>query len=199
MTTTRKTQMPDPALAHPELVATETRRQHAFRYVAALTRLALGWVFLWAFLDKTFGLGFATGVDAETGAVDRFGPAAWINGGSPTEGFLAFGTEGKWFHDFYAGFAGAVWADWLFMLGLLGIGLTLLLGVGMRLGAASGVVLLVLMWSAGLPLENNPFIDDHVIYALVLVMLVLANAGHTIGLGKQWESIPLVARRSWLK
>jgi hypothetical protein len=25
-------------------------------------------------------------VDSESGAVDRFGDAAWINGGSPTEG-----------------------------------------------------------------------------------------------------------------
>jgi thiosulfate dehydrogenase [quinone] large subunit len=199
MSTLRKTQTPDPALVRAEVGAPETGQQQAFRYVAAVTRLALGWVFLWAFLDKTFALGFATGVDPETGAVDRFGDAAWIHGGSPTEGFLAFGTEGKWFHDFYASFAGAAWADWLFMLGLLGIGLTLLLGVGMRVGALSGVVLLMLMWSAELPLENNPFVDDHVIYALVLVMLVLAGAGHTIGLGKRWERIPFVARHSWLR
>ena len=197
MSTIRKTR--DPAPAETEVEAPETRQQAAFRYVAAVTRLALGWVFLWAFLDKTFALGFATGVDPETGAVDRFGDAAWINGGSPTEGFLAFGTQGKWFHDFYAGFAGAAWADWLFMLGLLGVGLTLILGVGMRIGALSGVVMLMLMWSAQLPLENNPFIDDHVVYALVLVMLVLAGAGHTIGLGTHWERIPFVARHRWLK
>jgi thiosulfate dehydrogenase (quinone) large subunit len=199
MSTIRKTQMPDSASVRPEVAASQSPRQQAFRHVAALTRLALGWVFLWAFLDKTFALGFATGVDPETGAVDRFGDAAWINGGSPTEGFLLFGTEGKWFHDFYAGFAGAAWADWLFMLGLLGIGLTLILGVGMRVGAISGAVLLMLMWSAELPLENNPIVDDHVVYALVLVLLVLAGAGHTIGLGKQWERIPFVARHPWLQ
>jgi len=199
MSTIRKTQMPDATLALSEVAAPETRQQHAFRYVTAVTRLALGWVFLWAFLDKTFALGFATGVDTETGAVDRFGPDAWVNGGSPTQGFLEFGTEGKLFHDFYTGFAGSAWADWLFMIGLLGIGLTLILGVGMRVGAISGAVLLMLMWSAELPLENNPFIDDHVIYALVLVMLLLANAGRTIGLGKQWERIPFVARNAWLR
>ncbi|MGH3355706.1 MAG: hypothetical protein ACRDOJ_07385, partial [Nocardioidaceae bacterium] len=64
---------------------------------------------------------------------------------------------------------------------------------------ASGALLLVLMWSAELRLENNPFMDDHLVYALVLVMLVLANAGHTLGLGKQWERTPLVARNGWLK
>ena len=199
MSTIRKTQISEVAKADHDVVARDTRQQKAFRYVAAVTRLALGWVFLWAFLDKTFALGFATGVDPETGAVDRFGEAAWINGGSPTEGFLAFGTEGKWLHDLYASFAGAAWADWLFMLGLLGIGLTLILGIGMRVGAISGALLLMLMWSAELPLENNPFIDDHVIYALVLVMLVLAGAGHTIGLGRQWERIPFVAKHGWLR
>jgi hypothetical protein len=47
--------------------------------------IALGWVFLWAFLDKAFGLGFAT---------ER--ADAWINGGSPTFGCLNFATEGKY-------------------------------------------------------------------------------------------------------
>jgi thiosulfate dehydrogenase (quinone) large subunit len=190
--------MPAPELVHPEVVAPETSRQRALRYVLAVTRLSLGWVFLWAFLDKMFALGFATGVNPETGAVDRFGADAWINGGSPTEGFLEFGTRGA-FADFYQSFAGAAWADWLFMIALLGIGLTLMLGVGMRIGAAAGAVLLVLMWSVALWPENNPFMDDHIVYALVLVALVLANAGHTLGLGKQWEKLPLVARHRWLQ
>ena len=53
-------------------------------------RLAMGWTFLWAFLDKLLALGFATGRNPETGVVDRFGDAAWIYGGSPTDGFLKF-------------------------------------------------------------------------------------------------------------
>jgi thiosulfate dehydrogenase (quinone) large subunit len=184
---------------HP-VVSAETRAQKATRYVAAATRLSLGWVFLWAFLDKTFALGFSTGRDPETGVVDRFGDAAWINGASPTEGFLQFGTEGKVFHDFFASsfFAGA-WADIAFMGGLLGIGLALTLGIGMRLAAAGGSLLLGFMWLAELKLENNPFMDDHIVYALVLVLLALIGAGHTLGLGKSWEKLPLVAKNGWLK
>jgi thiosulfate dehydrogenase [quinone] large subunit len=183
-----------------ELHPVETRSQKAFRYVAATTRLSLGWVFLWAFLDKTFALGFATGVDPETGAVDRFGDAAWINGASPTEGFLQFGTEGKLFHDFFAsGFFAGAWADWVFMTGLLGIGLALTLGIGMRIAAAAGSLLMLFMWAAELKLENNPFMDDHIIYALVLVLLALAGAGHTLGLGKTYEKLPVVASNGWLK
>ena len=176
----------------------DVRTHPAFRYVAAATRLALGWIFLWAFLDKLLALGFATGRDAETGAVDRFGPAAWINDGSPTQGFLEFGTKGP-LADFYQSFAGAGWANWLFMVGLAGIGIALLLGIGMRIATGSGVLLMVLMWSATLWPENNPFMDDHLVYALVLVMLVLAEAGKTFGLGQAWERLRIVQRFPVLK
>jgi thiosulfate dehydrogenase [quinone] large subunit len=183
-----------------QLTTTEVTSGHptAFRYVAAATRLALGWVFLWAFIDKLFALGFSTGRDAETGVVDRFGDAAWVNGGSPTLGFLKFGTKGP-LADFYQGFAGAAWADWLFMVGLAGIGLALVLGVAMRLATISGVLMLVMMWSAALLPDNNPVIDDHLVYGLVLVMLLLVGAGRTLGLGRAWESLPLVQRNPVLR
>ena len=76
----------------------------AYRVLAAL-RIAFGLTFLWAFVDKTFALGFHTGYD-QAGNLDRFGDAAWINGGSPTEGFLAFGADGP-FQSFYNDIAGA--------------------------------------------------------------------------------------------
>jgi thiosulfate dehydrogenase [quinone] large subunit len=161
-------------------------------------RLALGWVFLWAFLDKTFALGFSTGRDAKTGVVDRFGDAAWLNGGSPTKGFLSFGTKGP-FADFYSGIAGAAWADWLFMIGLLGIGLALVLGIGTRVAAVAGSALMVMMWSAALAPETNPFMDDHLVYALTLIVLALMGAGRFIGLGRQWEQLSVVRRHGWLK
>ena len=157
------------------------------RYVAAALRLSLGWVFLWAFLDKTFGLGHETA-----------GKDAWVNGGSPTKGFLAFAASGP-FEGTYHQIAGQTWADWLFMIGLLGIGVGLLLGIAMRITAASGALLLVLMWTVVLPPANNLFMDDHLIYALVLVLLAAIGAGHTLGLGSRWEQIPMVRRNSWLR
>lgn len=180
------------------IAGSDSRSTTALRYVAAVLRLSLGWVFLWAFLDKMFALGFATGRDPETGVVDRFGDAAWIHGGSPTEGFLTFAAKGP-FADIYHNIAGAAWADWLFMLGLLGIGVALMLGVAMRLATISGVVMLVLMWSAVLPPENNPFMDDHIIYALTLILLALMGAGKTLGLGRIWERLTIVRRYTILK
>jgi thiosulfate dehydrogenase [quinone] large subunit len=160
------------------------------RRALALLRIAFGLTFLWAFIDKTFALGFHTGYD-QNGNLDRFGDTAWINGGSPTEGFLKFGADGP-FKEFYNGIAGSTWADWLFMLGLLGIGLDLTLGIGMRIAAAAGALLYVLMWTVVLPPENNPVLDDHLIGAISLVVLAAFYAGDTWGLGKVWGTTQMV-------
>ncbi|MCW2799218.1 MAG: hypothetical protein JWQ70_690 [Aeromicrobium sp.] len=162
-------------------------RATPLQYVIGVTRLALGWTFLWPFLDKMFGLGH------ETASAD-----AWIHGGSPTSGFLGHGTAGP-FASFYQGMAGHAVFDWLFMLGLLGIGVALIAGVAVRLAAAAGALLLVLMWSAVLPPANNPFMDEHLIYALTLGVLALAGAGHTLGLASTWENLPIVKRLPFLR
>ena len=168
-------------------VPVEPTPHRAYAFALAATRISLGWIFVWAFLDKMFGLGHETAVKG-----------AWINGGSPTEGFLGHATKGP-FAGVYQNIAGAAWADWLFMAGLAGIGAALVLGVAMRFTAAAGATLLVLMWTAVLPPDNNLFMDDHIIYALVLVVLALAGADKTIGLGRMWEKLPLVKRFSLLK
>jgi len=162
------------------------RAATAARYLLAGIRLALGWVFLWAFLDKAFGLGFATPSER-----------SWINGGSPTNGFL--GSAKGPFSGFYHNIAGTDIADALFMTALLGVGLALLLGIGMRIAAGAGALLTVMMWTAVLPPTTNPFMDDHLVYAAVLIVLALLGAGNTVGLGRQWSAIPLVRRASWLK
>jgi thiosulfate dehydrogenase [quinone] large subunit len=166
--------------------AVADRSAVAVRYLLAGIRLALGWVFLWAFLDKAFGLGHET-----TSA------KAWIHGGSPTKGFLGSAAEGP-FSGFYHSLAGTAFADVLFMAALLAIGAALILGIGMRLAAGAGALLVVMMWSAVLPPANNPFMDDHLIYAAVLVLLALLGAGNTLGLGRLWTATPLVRRNPWL-
>jgi thiosulfate dehydrogenase [quinone] large subunit len=123
---------------------------------------------------------------------------AWISGGHPTSGFLAKAAEGP-FKGFYNGIAGAWWTDTLFMLGLAGIGVALMAGIAMRFAAAAGSLLLVLMWTAVLPPASNPFMDDHLIYAMVLVALALAGAGRFLGLGHAWERLPIVQRHPFLK
>lgn len=124
-----------------------------------LLRLSMGFIFLWAFLDKTFGLGFATSAGR-----------AWIQGGSPTAGFLGNAVRGP-FVDFFHGLAGVALVDWLFMLGLLFVGVTLLFNRYIKLGALAGSIMLLLMYLALLLPENNPILDEHIIYILVLGLL----------------------------
>lgn len=187
---------------HPQidvLVEHDVVTHSAARKALAVLRVAFGLTFLWAFFDKLFALGFHTGVSPD-GVTDRFGPAAWINGGSPTTGFLKFGVpENNPFKDFFGSMAGQAWADWLFMAGLLGIGLALTLGIGMRVAAAAGALLYALMYMASLPLENNPVIDDHLIGAVAVVTLALTLAGDTWGLGQRWAKTGLVRRNAWLR
>ncbi|WP_188113515.1 hypothetical protein [Nocardioides humilatus] len=167
---------------------------NARRGLAAL-RIGFGLTFLWAFADKLLALGFHTGVNDQTGAVDRFGDAAWIHGGSPTFGFLSFGVPAdNPMHDFFTSMAGDTWADWMFMLGLAGIGVALTLGIGMRLAAVTGSVLYGLMWLASMPLDNHPFIDDHLIGLVALTVLALTLAGDTWGFGKAWAKTAIVTR-----
>lgn len=163
----------------------------ARRALAAL-RIAFGLTFLWAFFDKLLALGYHTGYD-QAGVLDRFGAAAWVNGGSPTAGFLGFGADGP-FKDFYNDLAGTTFADWGFMIGLLGIGVALTFGIGMRLATTGGAVLYVMMWTVVLPPVNNPVLDEHVLGALSMVVLGLTNAGSTWGLGEMWARTSLVRK-----
>lgn len=167
------------------------------RRVLAALRIAFGLTFLWAFFDKMFALGFHTGYNQD-GVLERFGSAAWINGGSPTEGFLKYAADGP-FKEFYNAIGGTVWADTLFMLALAGIGLALTFGVGMRIAAVSGAVLYLMMWSVVLPPENNPVLDDHILGALTVVALAMLNAGNTWGLGRWWGHTELVKNYPVLK
>ena len=163
----------------------------------AIVRIGLGLTMVWAFLDKAFALGFSTGRQ-EDGTIQFFGDAAWIHGGSPTFGFLKFGTRGP-FSDFFAGMAGVWWADWGFMLGLLGVGVAFTLGIAMRPAAIAGALLMGMIWASALWPERNPFIDQHVIYGTTMVALAVSNAGSVFGAGNVWSKTRLVQSHAFLR
>lgn len=128
-----------------------------------LLRLVMASIFLWAFFDKLFGLGFATAPEK-----------SWINGGSPTYGFLMNATKGP-FVTFFHSLASMPLTNWLFMGGLLFIGTTLLLNRFVKWGALAGIVMMLSMYIATVPPVNHPVIDEHIVYALVLALLVFST------------------------
>ncbi|MCC6856460.1 MAG: DoxX family protein [Microbacteriaceae bacterium] len=161
----------------------------AARASLAVLRLATGWIFLWAFLDKTFGLGFSTPIDR-----------AWVNGGTPSQGFLLGDSVVGPLKPFFAAIASPA-SDVLFMAGMLGIGAAVMLGIGLRISAVAGTVILVLMYLAEWPFiadsgSTNPAVDYHIIYALALIVIATLAAGDTFGFGRPWKH--LVRRAPWL-
>lgn len=165
----------------PVLTTTNERTTSWGRRFLAITRIAFGWSFLWAFLDKTFGLGFSTPSEN-----------AWISGGDPTAGYLG-GNEGT-FSELFNSLAGQWWVSPLFMLGLLGIGIALISGAGMRIAGISGAALYLMMWLAAFPIVTNPFLDSHLSGAIIVAMLALTYAGDTWGLGRWWKNTAVVQR-----
>lgn len=145
-------------------------------------RLVLGWIMLWAFFDKLFGLGYAT-------ASSR----SWLNGGSPTSGYLQYATSGP-LSDFYNGLAGNTAVDAIFMLALLMVGGALILGIGTKIAGYSGALLMVLLWTTYLPPENNPIVDDRIVYAILFLAMTVVKPGRWLGLGKWWSETSLVKR-----
>lgn len=153
-----------------------------------ILRILFGWLFFWAFIDKLWGLKFATALDK-----------GWLDGGSPTYGFLKMASKGP-FHNFFASIAGTPVVNWLFMLGLCGIGLALIFGVAIRFTSICATVLVLLMWIAVLPPANNPIIDDHVIYAVIFIICAVdPRIVSRLSLYEYWLRIPLVQKYGFLK
>ena len=169
-----------------------------------LLRLALGWTFLWGALDKMFGLGFDT-CRTEEGSIDTMCDAAFFAGGSPTWGYLNFGTQGSktsglftWLATDNPGDIGLV--DFLYLGALLIAGVTFLLGIAMRLGAFAGGGLMVSIYLAGsVGPEFNPFMNENLIYAIAMVALVGLGAGRHLGLGETWARQPFVQANPMLR
>lgn len=161
------------------------------RYALAILRLGTGFIFLWAFLDKTFGLGFSTPVER-----------AWINGGTPSQGFLNSDAVVGPLKGFFASIASPL-TDVLFMVGMLGIGVAVMLGIGLRVSAVAGSLIMVFMYLAEWPFaaltaSTNPLVDYHIIYALALIAIAATYAGDTWGFGVPWRKLAIVRSQPWL-
>lgn len=154
-------------------------------------RMVMGFIWLWAFLDKLIGLGFATS------------PAkSWLAGNSPTTGFLKFGVNPESpFAPFYAELAKyATLLDPIYMAMLFFVGISLLTGVMVRFGSLAGIIFSLSIYFSVIPLANNPLIDEHILYAIIFLMLIFTNAGnYGWSLGRKWQELEIVKKFPILK
>ena len=56
------------------------------------------------------------------------------------------------------------------MMGLIVIGLSLLMGIGVRIVGSIDSVIYALMYTTLITPENNPFMDDHLIGMIIMVI-----------------------------
>lgn len=162
-------------------------------------RIAMGFVFLWPFLDKMFGLGFATTPEN-----------SWIAGKSPTQGFLQFYgvNQNSPFAFLFSDSLGNMYQliDVVYMAMLLFAGLGLITGVLVRISSISTIIFMISVYLSEwiiVPPEGamvfNPLIDEHIIYILVLSLFILVPVGNYLGLGEKWSKLSFVEKYPILK
>jgi thiosulfate dehydrogenase [quinone] large subunit len=112
---------------------------------------------------------------------------------------VGFLNSTKTFHDFFAIFTTpnlAPAVTFLVGYGHLLIGLSLLVGLMVRVSAGFGILLMVLYWLAHMDFPyienpNNFIVDYHVVYASVLGYLTYKGAGRVWGLDALAARFPL--------
>ena len=144
-----------------------------------LGRIVIGIIFLWAGLEKVLGAG-AEGWSAA-------GFLGHATGGSLGWPFVAAGTEGPFNPtvDFWVGLSTSDSAmsiiDFLVPYGQIGIGLSLILGLFTRFGAAMGTLMMLFFFVAAWDFKFG-IVNQHLTYAMVTLGLGVIGAGNYYGL-----------------
>lgn len=87
--------------------------------------------------------------------------------------------------------------------GLTFLGVSLILGVFVRLSSVLGIVLMLMYYLPILdfpyPNPNSFIVDQHIVYILVLLFFASVRAGRTWGLERWCSNLPLCSRFPWLR
>lgn len=158
----------------------ESLKENRGMAMLSIVRILLACMLLWGFVDKLFGFGLQT--PAGMGMID---------GGSPSSFIMYFdGPVAELMH----GIAGNMFVDVLLMAGLLFIGATLLLGIGMKITMIAGVAFFFIMYLICLFPTDNPFLDYHLVYVFALLAVYFYHAEDYIGFGKEWKELEIVKK-----
>jgi thiosulfate dehydrogenase [quinone] large subunit len=160
---------------------TSSNTESLHRGLILFFRLAMGWTFLYA------------------GATQVFIEPHWT-----AASFLA-GT--KTFHFLYSPFIGSSLMpliDFCVKWGHLLIGLSLVTGLMVRVSGVFGIMLMLVYWTAHLDFPYvssrlNFLLDDHIVYAVVIVYLIAVRAGHVFGLDGVAEKLPAIEHNPFLR
>ena len=153
---------------------------HAERTLVLVFRLLMAWTFIYAASHQVF--------------VANFSVVGFLN-------------NTKTFHNFFTIFTApsiAPFVSFMVAWGHLLIGLSLLVGLMVRVSAVFGIALLMMYWTAHMDWpfienKNNFIVDYHIVYATVMAYLFVKRAGHVWGLDGWAEKLPFVQQHPALR
>jgi thiosulfate dehydrogenase [quinone] large subunit len=151
------------------------------RNMIVFFRVVVGWTFLYAGFTQIFVI--------------------------PNWSATSFLIHTKTFHDIYGPLAASSLMpliDFCVKWGHLLIGLSLVSGLMIRVSGVFGILLMLVYWSAHLdfPYVDSPLnylIDEHIVYAGMIVYLISVRAGHVFGLDAVAEKLPMIVRNPFLR
>lgn len=169
-----------------------------FGLAAAVGRIVIGIIFLWAGLEKVF-VGDGKGGPFSAVGFLKFGTNGTLGwpfvSGTPADGTVFNPT-----HDFWVNLAGSgimPLINLLVVVGEVGIGLALILGIATRFASAMGTLLMIIFFFAAWDFAFG-IVNQHLTYAVVTFGLGVIGAGNFYGLdGMLARSFPAGVRK-WL-
>ena len=150
-------------------------------YALAAFRIMAGWIMLWPFFDKLFGLGFQTPHGG-----------GWIDGVSPSS-YVVYVADGL-FKDFYVSLAGNFVIDVILMAALLVLGVTLVLGIVARQTTSGMCAFLLIMYSLHVPPSDNPVVDYHILLVAGMLAVYFLGGFEKLSLRDRWKETRIVRR-----
>lgn len=153
----------------------------AQKFFSLLLRLSLGWLFLYAGWTKITNPG-------------------WVNG------LVGYLQNGKTFPQFYSWLTQPEILPLIKILnewGLTLLGLSLILGIFVRLSSVLGAVLMLLYYFPVLDFpkvgEHSYIVDEHIVYAAALLLLASLKAGRFFGLDEWCANLPFCSKHPKLR
>jgi thiosulfate dehydrogenase [quinone] large subunit len=181
-------------------VASRIRIPRPGAITAAILRIGIGLIYLWAFISQGFGVGYTNQVVNENAPAPApvqyrwnftFDPDnGWITSGfehSPTEQYVDNNTHGPLAFIPQNLPVGLDDFGWMFATGGLAVALTL--GICSRIAGWGGLALNVMIWFAAFPPANNPIFDTtHFMLAFTIFLLMWLHASNYWGIGRWWRA-----------
>ena len=138
-----------------------------------LVRLSLGWLFFYSGITKILN--------------PQWSSLKYLQGAKMMTGFYAWLSQPSILSV----------VDFMNEWGQLLLGISLILGVAVRLSTTLGAILMALYYIAlpfPYPNPQSLIVDTHVIYALILIYLGAVQAGRVYGLETWCSNLPICAR-----